>query len=312
MRNQTATRWSGRLTSRSLPEHDAALAALTDEQRAQLVAVWLSRAASERRVADAFEVVHGALVSLRSDPALIALAARAVDDEHRHAELCRVVAARCAGRELEPPARLTLVTPEHRGAPAGMVPTLHVLGHCAMNETFASAFLEASFALADAPLGRAALRELLSDEIDHARIGWAHLAELSERQRADLAPWLDSLVHANLKMWRNTPRPATTDAALHRHGLPPAAAIERALVGAVRDLIIPGLARFRLPTRSLELWLSAGAPTGGAHPQSSCLDSRLPPTDRQYGLQPTESPSTATYSTAGAPKGRLAVPPACP
>src|SRR5689334_3726888 len=107
-------RWSGRLTSRPLPEHDSALEALTDEQRAQLVAVWLSRAASERRVADAFEVIHAALLAARSDPALVALAARAIDDEHRHAELCRVVAARCAGRELEPPARLMLVTPEHR------------------------------------------------------------------------------------------------------------------------------------------------------------------------------------------------------
>src|SRR6187549_3757467 len=173
MRNEGSTqRWCGRLTSRSLPEHDPMLAALTDEQRAQLVAVWLSRAASERRVADAFRVIHGALQSAGSDPVLIALAARAVDDEHRHAELCRVVASRCAGRELEPPARLTLVTPEHRGAPAELVSTLHVLGHCAMNETFASAFLEASVGMTDAPLGRAALRELLSDEIDHARIGW--------------------------------------------------------------------------------------------------------------------------------------------
>ena len=292
MRNQGATkRWSGRLTSRPLPEHDPALAALTDEQRAQLVAVWLSRAASERRVADAFEVIHGALVSTRSHPALTALAARAVDDEHRHAELCRVVAARCAGRELEPPARLPLVTPEHRGAPARLVPTLHVLGHCALNETFASAFLEASLGLAEAPLGRAALRELLSDEIDHARIGWAHLAELSERQRAELAPWLDSLVHANLKMWRDTPRAAATDAALHRHGAPSAQAIELALVGAVRDLIIPGLARFKLPTHSLELWLAAGAPTGGGHQQSSCLETRLEP-GGQCDLRPTQFSST--------------------
>ena len=291
MRSPKATsRWSGRLTSRALPEHDPALATLTDQQRAQLVAVWLSRAASERRVADAFEVIHGALISARSDPVLIALAARAVDDEHRHAELCRVVATRCAGRELEPPARLTLVTPEHRGAPARLVPTLHVIGHCAMNETFASSFLEVSLHLAEAPLGRAALRELLSDEIDHARIGWAHLAELSERQRTELSPWLDSLVHANLKMWRDTPRATATDAALHGHGAPPAQAIERALLGAVRDLIIPGLARFGLPTRSLELWLAAGAPTGSARPQSSCVEA-----GREPAFAPCES---GTYGVA--------------
>jgi hypothetical protein len=290
MPDQRATqRWSGRLTSRSLPERDPALEALTDQQRAQLVAVWLSRAASERRVADAFEVIHGALASTRSEPSLLALAARAVDDEHRHAELCRVLASRYAGRELEPPGRLTLVTPEHRGAPARLVPTLHVLGHCAMNETFASAFLEASLSLAEVPLGRAALRELLSDEIDHARIGWAHLAGLGEHQREELAPWLDSLVYANLKMWRDTPRAAATGPALHRHGAPPPQVIEQALLGAVRDLIIPGLARFRLPTRSLELWLAAGAPTGGAHQPAYCRNTR-----RETGAGSYEAASAST------------------
>jgi len=266
-KHAASTRWGGRLTSRPLPEHDPALDALTDQQREQLAAVWLGRAASERRVADAFEAIHAALESTRSDSSLRALAARAIDDEHRHAELCRVVAARCAGRTLPPPERLTLVQPEHRGAPARLVPTLHVLGHCAMNETLASAFLEASLGYADAPLGRAALRELLSDEVDHARIGWAHLAELGEQRRAELIPWLDSLVYANLKMWRDTPRASATDAELHRHGAPPAEAIEQALLAAVRDLIIPGLARFELPTRSLERWLAAGAPTGRAHQQ---------------------------------------------
>lgn len=254
-------RWAGRLTSRPLPTHDPALEALTHEQRSELVAVWLGRAASERRVAEAFEVIQRALETSRSGASLRALALRAVDDEHRHAELCRVVASRCAGRELPPPPRLSLVLPEHRGAPARLLPTLYVLGHCAMNETLASAFLETSLRYASAPLARAALRELLSDEIDHARLGWAHLSELSEGRRAELAPWLDSLVYENLRMWRTAPRLVPTDCELYAHGAPPADAIEQALLGAIRDLIIPGLAYFGLPTRALERWVEAGAPT---------------------------------------------------
>ena len=270
----TNKRWGGRLTSRPLPERDPALEALTDEQRAQLVAVWIGRAASERRVADAFETIHGALQSARTDSSLRGLAARAVDDELRHAELCRVVASRYAGRELDPPAPLTLVVPAHRGAPARLVATLHVLGHCAMNETFASAFLEASFAYADADaaLARAALREILSDEIDHARIGWAHLAQLGDHQRAEVAPWIGSLVYANLKMWRDTPRASVTHPMLQRHGAPGAQVIESALIGAVRELILPGLARFRLSTPSLERWLAAGAPTAASHWSAKALE----------------------------------------
>ena len=256
-----AGRWGGRLTSRPLPESDPELEALSDEQRDQLVQIWLARASSERRVADASVVIRDALEQCHGNAQLIALSARAVDDEYRHAELSRIVAARTAGRELDAPERLSLVIPRHQGAPDWLIPTLHILGHSAMNETFASAFLEASLAFAKAPLGRAALRELLSDEVDHARIGWGHLASLKASERAELVPWLDSLVYANLKMWRDTPRSYSIDPVLHRHGVPPADAIERALLGAVRELIIPGLAHFGLPTASLELWLSNGAPT---------------------------------------------------
>lgn len=244
-------RWAGRLTSRPLPEHDAELERLSDAQRRELVDVWLGRAASERRVSDAFVVIRHALLELRSPAALVELATRAVDDELRHAELSRLVASRCAGRELDAPAPLQLIVPEHPGAPPELVNTLHVLGHCVLNETFASAFLEASLSRTRTPLARAALRELLSDEIDHARIGWAHLAQLPAAARRELAPWLPSLLEANLAMWRTTPRPYPVDPALHRHGAPPAELVEEALHGAVERLVLPGLELLGVPTSGL-------------------------------------------------------------
>lgn len=254
-------RWNGRLTNRPLPMDDARIDRLTDGQRGGLAQVWLDRAASERRVADAFAVIRDAFAELDGDDALTALAARAIDDEYRHAELSRRVASRYAGRELAAPERLKLVVPEHPGASPRLLHTLHILGHCAMNETFASAYLEAGLLYADAALARAALRALFSDEIDHARLGWAHLAGLSADERAELAPWLPALVRANLKMWRDTPRPYPSDPVLHAHGVPPAEAVERALLDAVRLLIIPGLAHFGLPVDPIRDWLERGAPT---------------------------------------------------
>jgi hypothetical protein len=257
----SAGRWGGRLTGRPLPAFDPALEALDDAQRDELVAVWLGRTASERRVADAFVVVRDALVELGRPGELVKLATRAIDDEYRHEELSRLVASRFAGRELELPARLTLVIPEHPGADGALLPTLHVLGHCAMNETFASAFLETSLAFAKAPFARAALQELLSDEIDHARLGWAVLGTLEAKTRELVAPWILPMVRANLKMWRDTPRPYSSDAVIHQHGAPPADAVERALLGAVSELMIPGFERFGLPTEALRGWLTAGAIT---------------------------------------------------
>jgi hypothetical protein len=255
-------RWRGRLTNRPMPLHDPEIDRLSDMQRHELTAIWLGRAASERRVADAFDVIRDALKDLGSGAECVTLAVRAVDDEYRHAELSRRVASRYAGRELEPPARLTLAVPEHPGAPPRLLRTLHVLGHCAMNETFASAFLEASLKHAKGALARAALRALFSDEIDHARLGWAHLAELRESERNEIAPWLPGLVRANLKMWRDSPRPYPADPLLHAHGAPPADAVEQALLNAIRQLIIPGLEHFGIPTAALQNWLAAGAPTG--------------------------------------------------
>jgi hypothetical protein len=257
----SAGRWGGRLTGRPLPEVDVELDALDDAQRAELVEVWLGRTASERRVADAFEVVRDALVALGAGSELVALATRAVDDEYRHEELSRRVASRFAGRELEPPPRLTLVVPQHPGAGGALLHTLHVLGHSAMNETFASAFLETSLAFAKAPLARAAVQELLADEIDHARLGWALLAGLDEAARRAVEPWLLPMVRANLKMWRSAPRPYSTDSAVHRHGAPPLDAVEASLRGAVAELLIPGFGQFGLATEPLRAWLADGAPT---------------------------------------------------
>ncbi len=254
-------RWNGRLTNRPLPVHDAEIDRLPEEQRSELAQIWLGRAASERRVADAFIVIRDALKNLGDKAGLCVLASRAVDDEYRHAELSRQVASRFAGQELAAPPRLTLVVPEHPGASPRILHTLHILGHCAMNETFASAFLEASLLHAKGALARAALRALFSDEIDHARLGWAHLAGLSADERCELSPWLLALVRANLKMWRVTARPYPTDPVLHAHGAPPAEAVERALLDAIHLLIIPGLAHFGFPTQPIHDWLACGAPT---------------------------------------------------
>jgi hypothetical protein len=44
-------------------------------------------------------------------------------------------------------------------------------------------------------------------------------------------------------------------------GSPPRDVIERALVQAIRDLVIPGFAHFGLPTEPIATWLANGAPT---------------------------------------------------
>jgi hypothetical protein len=259
--SRASGRWGGKLTSRPLPDDDDTLAALSDDDRRTLVEVWLGRSATERRVGDAFAVIRDTLVELRATPELLAMAARAVDDEHRHAELCRYVASRVQGSELEPPPPLALEIPVHPGAGEELTRTLHVVGMCALNETMASAFLETCLRGAKAPLAHAASRELLSDEIDHSRIGWAHLATTSEAIRKGVGRWILPLTRGQLRLWRASARGYASSDTLTEQGAPPRERIDEALVGSVRELIIPGLDRLGVGTRVLTEWLEAGAVT---------------------------------------------------
>jgi hypothetical protein len=245
---------------RPLPASDDAIARLSDDDREAIAEVWLGRAAMERRVGDSFAVVTDALRALRADGEALRLAERAIDDEMRHAEICRFVASRFHGAELASPPRLALTVPKLPGASDELRHTLHVVGQCALNETTASAVLEASVDGARSDLARAALRELLSDEIDHARIGWMHLAQVRAPIRADVERLLLPLVRANMKTWRDSPRPTPPANGLD-HGAPPYEVIERALLGSVRDLIVPGVRRLGMKTAPVEEWLAEGAPT---------------------------------------------------
>jgi hypothetical protein len=254
-------RWSGRLTQRPLLDGDASVERLDDASRALISKVWLARAATERRVADSFALIRDALTELRADSAITKLAERAIDDEFRHAEICRLIASRFAGRELEAPALLELVVPKHQGATPRTRSVLWVLGQCCMNETIASGFLEAALQCADGPMARGALRELLSDEIDHARMGWMLLASLPQALQGEIEPWLPQMLRANLKMWRDSPRDYPSNAELAAQGAPTETIVEQAIKGAVRDLIVPGFESVGFSMNEVHAWLEAGAPT---------------------------------------------------
>jgi hypothetical protein len=248
-------RWSGRLTSRPLPKEDDSLSALTGDERGRLAEIWLARAAMGGTVSASFAVIRDALVALRANAALVELAERAIDDERRHAAICRAVASRFAGATLSAPAPLPLVVPRLDGASPEMRHALHIVGQCVLNETTASAFLETCLSQARGSLARAALRELLSDEIDHARIGWTYLATASSAIREQVGRVIVSLARANLAVWRETPRLYGASPALAAHGAPSHEAIEAALLDALKDIVVPGLETVGVASGALREWI---------------------------------------------------------
>ena len=257
-----AGRWKGQLTRRALPCEDPSIERLTRDERRRAAAIWLHRAAMERRVADSFEHIEAALRRRGASASLVALAHRAIDDEYRHAELSRVVASCYAGCELAAPPRLELELPRHRGASPELRDSLFIVGQCVLNETTAGAFLEVCLSHARGALATRALRELLSDEIDHGRIGWAYLASLDRRTRERVSTWLLPMAFLNLRQWRReSPDDPRHSLALAEHGAPPAHVIHAALLDALETLILPGLAELGMSNAALESWLAQGADT---------------------------------------------------
>jgi rubrerythrin len=256
-------RWGGKATKQALPR-DPTVDELNREQRERLAAIWLSQAATELRVASSFAIVHKALVALAAEKSLIALAERAIDDEHRHAVLCRDVAERYLGEEPVEPPTLPFAFPQHTTASSEQErQALFIIGQCAFNETFASAYLSASLELATTSLARAAIRELLSDEVDHARLGWAYLQTLPKSLQRGIQGWILPLAVCNLREWRSIEYPITEEeeSRFAPFGIPSKPVIERALLSALHGMILPGLARFGYDTAQLQTWLAQGAPT---------------------------------------------------
>lgn len=242
-----------RLTRRPLPGPER-LDTLGGAERRLLATTWLGRARNELQIGRAFAYLTGALRDLGAHPALVALAARAVHDEERHGEIAWAVACSFAGEVLAPPGAPPLVVPSYPGADPELELLLRVIGLSCVSETLGSAFLEGCLAEATDPMARAALRELLADEIDHARIGWAVLAARSAETRAAIAPWIVPLLEQSLGAWLVKSR-GRVDADAAARGCPGMAAVAASLIGAARDLVLPGFARLRVDVSDAMRWV---------------------------------------------------------
>lgn len=252
-------RWGGQVTAKPLPESSDELQDLKPELRAQLAQTWWMQSATEARVAHSFAIVHTALQNLRAGDSLVVLSRRAIDDEHRHAVLCRTMANRTAGKVTPEVPALPMVSPTHPHAKTEEERCmLFVVGQCALNETFANAYLSEAYRGAKGPLARAALSELLRDEIDHARIGWAFISTLSPALRTRLSAWLAPLTAANLRQWLAATQYCNHN--LEAHGVPHADAVREQLFEVVREVLVPGFLHMKLDTRALERWVTQGMP----------------------------------------------------
>ena len=226
-----------------MPFDERAVEGLSDALRTALGKHWERRARSELCVARTFALMVAPLTRVRADAQVIALVARAVSDEERHSALCRQLAEIYGGTEVAPPNVDDVLLPAFGAKDERLEVAILVAGMCCINETIATAWIEACLAVATAPIALAANRGHLRDEIDHARIGWAHLASdaLTPAHRDELGAWVFPLLRANVPQWEN-PDPFLPEEGVPAHGQPSTADSRRAIQAAACTIILPGFA----------------------------------------------------------------------
>jgi hypothetical protein len=223
-----------------------------------LAAVWQKRGGLELQVAGGFAAIASELLEHGAAQPVMAIVGQAVRDEVHHAEISVELAARYRGDAVVWPSPAPVHIPKLAPATGPLLATLHMIAMCCINETVACAVLEASFAQAKSPLVRAGVQSILSDEIDHARAGWAHLASPfvdAETKRA-LPRWLKRLLAGKLDALLEDESPLPGEAFPH-HGMLSRDVFHQAVRAALDDVVLPGFARAGIDTRPARTWATS-------------------------------------------------------
>jgi hypothetical protein len=214
---------------------------MTPQQRELVGASWLVRREQEHLAVGAFAHLTAELAALGCQPAILELAARAVADEVRHAQLCRDAAIALLGADRVPP----FLRGEHElpayAADREQAMVLLATEMCCISETLTGAFFAEMLERARTAEALALVRALLTDEIDHGRIGWA-LLEDRRKRGMDLAFVGAALPGLLAHQCADVIETASTsdDPALEAHGYLGPAACASVYRTALADVVLPG------------------------------------------------------------------------
>lgn len=202
--------------------------------------MWRYRERVEHEAAALFAALAGDLERARL-PSLAARARAAAEDERRHAVRCRAIVDAC-GVELPPlpPRAVTVAPPGPEPDPGRRALYASVAMGC-VTETLSCALLVAMRDDADFGPTRAAVDEIVKDEVEHSRLGWAHLATAAARGDVTwLAPHVAAMRSAALT---HEIEEVVTSDDLSGYGILPRARVTTIVLATWRDVIVPGLAR---------------------------------------------------------------------
>ncbi len=174
-------------------------AQLDPSLRAELALLWRDRARAEHRSVSIFATYTLDLLAAGAPASVLSLACRAQLDEVRHAELFSNL-TRCYSGMVETPSPGISPIPDDDKLSLAELAAVEALHLCVGAETYSTALLHTLYDNATDPAVRATVGVVLSDELHHARMGWAYLAtalredeSLRATLQRELVPTFDGL-----------------------------------------------------------------------------------------------------------------------
>jgi len=223
---------------------DEFLRSYADPIKRGVAGIWAMRAGLELSVSAGYAIIIRELLETGAAKPVLQLCCEAATDEIGHAQLCLDLAERLDGTKRDWPAPTSLHVPNYPGIPSGpLLTTLHLVAMSCLNETIACERLLEAIQVTRCPSAKHALQLILSDEIKHARAGWAHLASrhVTESMKRDLAAYVPELVHASMTSLIEENASIPTEE-YSIWGLPSVDAARIHAQKAIRDIVMPGFA----------------------------------------------------------------------
>jgi len=216
--------------------------------------VWAVRHGVETGASLRFAALSQGMRAAGAPASLVELAAKASEDEVRHAAHCADI-LRSRQAEVPPPeTRLLFFGPRDLGPEQRLA--YEVVAQSCISETESMATLVTLLdAARDAHL-KTVLQELARDEVQHARLGWAYLAWAKNRvDLSFLVPFLPTMVaNATGDDLFQPGSPEADDPALLLGGVVPKRERRRIYLETLDSVVIPGFEEFRVETGPLRRW----------------------------------------------------------
>jgi hypothetical protein len=224
--------------------------------RARLRSTWAFRTRAEIEASARFTRMASELEEIGAEPVVVQGALDAAADEARHRDLCAVLAEKWG----EPNPK-SYVPPRARIGRNDMDQRDRLLWEmvavCCVSETMNAALLTRCFELTKDPEIRATLHELLTDEVQHARLGWAHLAaERAAKRGAFLADVLPLMLEASVEPgFLDGKSSPPWDDTLYDYGELPMPELVQLYCDTMDQVIFKGLDAMGIDTSKGRAWL---------------------------------------------------------